>query len=339
MRKKQKHIINGVVPILAMIIVFTFIASRGELENVANALKAVRPFFLLFGLLLICAYWLFEAMILHRLLDSAKEGLSFWKSLRITLAGQFFNGITPFASGGQPAQLYMLHRQNVPLGTGASILTKKFIIYQAALVLYSLVVLLFESKFFLGEIPNFVYLGVIGFIVNALVIACMLMIAFNEKLTKHLVLACSRLLKKRFDTMRIDRMTTKVLGHIDLFHSNMAQTHNGLTTWLIIGFLSMVQLTAFFSIPLIIGYGFHMTHLSIFYMIGAAAFVSMVTAFIPIPGAAIGAEGSFYLIYQIFFPSQMIITALLLWRLYTYYLPLAVGGSVLLFRDKKPVRL
>lgn len=117
----------------------------------------------------------------------------------------------------------------------------------------------------------------------------------------------------------------------------MEETHKGLETWLIVGFLSMIQLTFFFSIPLVIGYGFHMTHLSIFYMIGAAAFVSMVTAFIPIPGAAIGAEGSFYLIYQIFFPSQIIITALLLWRLYTYYLPLVVGGTVLMLGNGKQV--
>ena len=117
----------------------------------------------------------------------------------------------------------------------------------------------------------------------------------------------------------------------------MSETYKGLVTWLIIGFLSMIQLTIFFSIPLVIGYGFHMTHLSIFYMIGAAAFVSMVTAFIPIPGAAIGAEGSFYLIYQIFFPSQIIITALLLWRIYTYYLPLVVGGVVVMFESRKQV--
>ena len=259
------------------------------------------------------------------------------KSLRITLAGQFFNGITPFASGGQPAQLYMLHRQKVPLGTGASVLTKKFIIYQAVLVMYSLLVLVFEAEFFLGQIPNFVYLGSIGFFVNAIVVGSLLMIAYNYKLTKGLVISFSRFFKKRFNNARIELVTYKILRQIELYHAKMGETQSGLMPWLIVGCLSIVQLTIFFSIPLVIGYGFQMTHLSIFYMIGAAAFVSMVTAFIPIPGAAIGAEGSFYLIYQIFFPSQVIITALLLWRLYTYYLPLVVGGTVLMFGDGKQV--
>ncbi len=337
MIKNQKRIINVAFPLAGMAIVIGVVAAKGEFVNIAVALKAIRPFFLLYGVLLICAYWVFEAIILHRLVFHAKEKLSFWKSFKITLAGQFFNGITPFSSGGQPAQLYMLHRQNIPLGTGASVLTKKFIIYQMVLVLYSLIVLVFESKFFLNEIPNFVFLGVIGFIVNAGVVGSLLLIAYNYKVAKGLVLGCSRLLKKRFNAARIEPITIKVLGQIDLFHNKMGETQKGLTTWLIIGFLSMVQLTFFFSIPLVIGYGFHMTHLSIFYMVGAAAFVSMVTAFIPIPGAAIGAEGSFYLIYQIFFPSQIIITALLLWRLYTYYLPLVVGGTVVMFGNGKQV--
>jgi hypothetical protein len=337
MIKNQKHIINVAFPLAGMVIVIGVIAAKGEFYNIAIALKAIRPFFLLFAFLLICIYWLFEAIILHRLLDHAKERLSFWNSLRITLAGQFFNGITPFASGGQPAQLYMLHRQKVPLGTGASVLTKKFIVYQAVLVMYSLLVLVFESKFFLGQVPNFIYLGMIGFLVNAFVVGSLLMIAYNYKFTRGLIIGFSQFLKRRFNALRVEHATDKVLGQIELFHIKMGETHNGLMTWFIVGFLSIVQLTVFFSIPLVIGYGFHMTHLSIFYMIGAAAFVSMVTAFIPIPGAAIGAEGSFYLIYQIFFPSQIIITALLLWRLYTYYLPLVVGGTVLMFGDGKRV--
>lgn len=337
MIKNQKHLINGVFPLVGMVIVIGVIVAKGEFENIAIALKAIRPFFLLYAFLMICTYWLFEAIILHRLLDHANEKLSFWKSLRITLAGQFFNGITPFASGGQPAQLYMLHRQNVPLGIGASVLTKKFIIYQAVLVMYSLLVLVFESEFFIGQIPNFVYLGAIGFFVNVIVVGSLLMVAYNYKFVKGLVMECSQFLKRRFNEARIDLVTNKILRQIELYHSKMGETQNGVMPWLIIGFLSVVQLTIFFSIPLVIGYGFHMTHLSIFYMIGAAAFVAMVTAFIPIPGAAIGAEGTFYLIYQIFFPSQIIITALLLWRLYTYYLPLVVGGTVLMFGDGKQV--
>jgi hypothetical protein len=40
--------------------------------------------------------------------------------------------------------------------------------------MYGLVVLLFESKFFKTYISNFIYLGVIGFLVNLIVTALLL---------------------------------------------------------------------------------------------------------------------------------------------------------------------
>ncbi|MDH8677853.1 lysylphosphatidylglycerol synthase transmembrane domain-containing protein [Fusibacter bizertensis] len=335
MSKNQKRITKCLVPLISFVIVIAVIIVKGEFKNIVEAIRGIRPIFLLLGFFLIGAYWTFEAIILHRLLHHAKERLSFWKTLRITLAGQFFNGITPFASGGQPAQLYMLHRLNVPLGTGASVLTKKFIIYQVALVIYSFIVLIFESRFFLGQIPNFVYLGVVGFVVNFAVIGSLILIGYNYRFTKGLVIKVTKFLKRHFNYQKVNHRSLKFLRQINLFHQQMEENHSGIGTWIIIGFLSMLQLTFFFSIPLVIGYGFHMTHLSIFYMIGAAAFVSMVTAFIPLPGAAIGAEGSFYLVYQIFFPSKIVITALLLWRLFTYYLPLIVGGTVVMIGNDK----
>ncbi len=336
MLKNLKRITKWLIPLISFIIIASVIVIKGELKNIVEAIVDIRPIFLLLGLMLIGAYWIFEAIILHRLLLHAKERLSFWKSLRITLAGQFFNGITPFASGGQPAQLYMLHRLKVPLGTGASVLTKKFIIYQVALVIYSFIVLIFETRFFLGQIPNFVYLGILGFVVNFAVIGSLILIGYNYRFTKGIVIRITRFLKRHFNYKRINHSSLKFLRQMNLFHQQMEETQSGILTWIIIGFLSMLQLTFFFSIPLVIGYGFHMTHLSIFYMIGAAAFVSMVTAFIPLPGAAIGAEGSFYLVYQIFFPSKIVITALLLWRLFTYYLPLVVGGAVVMIGNDKP---
>jgi uncharacterized protein (TIRG00374 family) len=94
---------------------------------------------------LITGYWISEASILRILLKDSAEKLSFKRILSITLAGQFFNGITPFASGGQPAQLYLLHKYKVSVGKGASVLNKKFIAYHAGVVLYGSSLLLFMS--------------------------------------------------------------------------------------------------------------------------------------------------------------------------------------------------
>ena len=64
---------------------------------------------------------------------------------------------------------------------------------------------------------------------------------------------------------------------------------------------------------------------SITTMVAAQVFVTMVSAFVPLPGASGGAEGSFYIFFGMFFKSA-IIPAILLWRIITYYANILVGG-------------
>jgi uncharacterized membrane protein YbhN (UPF0104 family) len=50
-------------------------------------------------------YWLMEAFVVKLLLKGRVDHFSFKNALRIPLVEQLFNSLTPFSSGGQPAQL------------------------------------------------------------------------------------------------------------------------------------------------------------------------------------------------------------------------------------------
>ncbi|MDR2903589.1 MAG: flippase-like domain-containing protein, partial [Clostridiales bacterium] len=54
----------------------------------------------------------------------------------------------------------------------------------------------------------------------------------------------------------------------------------------------------------------------------------MITAFVPIPGAAGAAEGSFYLFFAIFFGESLLLSAVLIWRVITYYSCIAAGTCI-----------
>lgn len=326
MKKNLKHTVKLIFPWLILGFMLTILHVNGQLSDIVKALKTIKPQFLGLSLLLIIAYWISEASILMLLLNRA---VSFKRAFGITLAGQFFNGITPFASGGQPAQLYLLHKNKVALGKGASVLTKKFITYQAALVVYGFAVLIFEARFFKAQISNFLYLGIIGFVVNFTVILLLLASAYRPKFIKKWVIILARVLRKRFKYKSITHRTVLMLKHINEFHDHMRAIKKEKYALCVALLISFVQLTLFFMIPIAIGYGFQLTFSSLLYVIGASAFVAMVTAFIPLPGAALGAEGSFYVVFQLFFPANLIVTTLLLWRIITYYLPIAVGGMVI----------
>lgn len=332
MISKLKRRIKYMIPIFSFIIFAVMLLTNKEKDSLMNAIKELSPLFIIIALFLMLGYWIFEAYILFKLLDHAIRPISFFSALRITLVGQFFNGITPFSSGGQPAQLYMLRKRHIPIGTGASILTLKFIIYQIVLVLYSLFFVVIKAEFFFREIPEFAFMSVIGFVIHIVVILSLLLIVYHYKPTVRFVIGVSLLIQKRWHSKKSRKFFLKLLKHIHHFHEQIRVVRKRKISWLFLGFLSFVQLTLFFSIPLVIGYGFNLSDLSVMNMIGSAAFIAMLTAFIPIPGAALGAEGSFFLVYRIFFPAHLVLTALLIWRVFTYYLPIFVGG-VVAFRE------
>ena len=94
MKKNPKYTIKLVFPWLVLGAILIILYVSGELIDIARALVIIKPQFLGLSLLLIIAYWISEASILMLLLNRA---ISFKRALSITLAGQFFNGITPFA--------------------------------------------------------------------------------------------------------------------------------------------------------------------------------------------------------------------------------------------------
>lgn len=59
-------------------------------------------------------------------------------------------------------------------------------------------------------------------------------------------------------------------------------------------------------------------------MITAQAFVTMVSSFMPLPGGSGAAEGSFYVFFKIFFMENTIKSAILIWRIITYFLNIVI---------------
>lgn len=80
---------------------------------------------------------------------------------------------------------------------------------------------------------------------------------------------------------------------------------------------------------------FGQSGISIIKIISAQAFLSLVMAFVPVPGAGIAAEGGFYLLFNTFFEKEKINMAILFWRIYTFYLPIFIGAIFMIKVNKK----
>ena len=186
---------------------------------------------------LMVVYWVLESTELHLALKRFSPQQAPCDTFRATMIGQFFNCITPFASGGQPMQaLYLIKEQTA------------------------------------------------------------------------------------------QRAAERMQKELEEFYQGFAQIRSDWWGILQMSLLTAVQLTAFFLVPLCIFYAFGMGRADVLLMVCAGAFVLNFTSFIPLPGAAAGAEIGFHTVFGLFFPASVLSLAILLWRLFTFYLPILVGG-------------
>ena len=121
-------------------------------------------------------------------------------------------------------------------------------------------------------------------------------------------------------------MTQKAVANIDAFHDGFRQLMKQKDVLSASIAITLLQLTCMFIIPFCICMALGIQVSSIISMVAASSFVMMISAFIPLPGASGGAEGSFYLLFGIFIMKPALTAvALILWRMITYYLPIVIG--------------
>lgn len=299
-----------------------------SIQALWKMMLGMRPLWILAALGLMVVYWVFESLGLHlavsRFVPTQNPGDTFCA----TMIGQFFNCITPFSSGGQPMQAWYLVKKGVSLSFASCSLLIKFIVYQFVLTIYSALTLLLCFKSFAGRISSIGWLIFVGFGVNLLVITGLLCLGFLRRPTEKVLYGSVSLLKKvkLISEQAASKAKERIQKELMEFYEGFAQIRQDIGGILAMSALTAVQLTAFFLIPLCIFYAFGLGKADVLLMICAGAFVLNFTSFIPLPGAAAGAEIGFHTIFSIFFPTHILSVAILLWRLLTFYLPICVGG-------------
>lgn len=329
--KKISKIITILCIILLPMFLYYLLISDSGAANFFSVFKQLRYRWLVLACFLMLLSWLLESLVLDIMCRFLDNKVKFRMSFKTTMVGQFFNSVTPFATGGQPMQLYYLVQgEKMNTGTASSALMLKFVIYQFILTAYSLVVIIFKFNYFANHILQFAFLALIGFVVNTSVIAMCIIFTQNKKLARRIIYRVLKIFKFFHIVKDIESAEAKAEVEIQKFHEGYLLIRGKKRIWFSAGIITFLQLTAFYLITYCIYRSFELSG-NLVNIVSAQSFVQMVTSFVPIPGASGAAEGSFYLVFQIFFAKEAIAVVVLIWRLITYYSCIVFGGLVMVF--------
>ncbi|MDR1060747.1 MAG: flippase-like domain-containing protein [Clostridiales bacterium] len=311
----------------AMAALVWFAASADGLSGLLRALAGIDGRWFAAALLAAALYWLLEAAVLQTLTLRASGAYRFANSARTGVVGLFYNAVTPFATGGQPMQLYAMSKSGLDVGVAGSILLTKSIIYQTCLTAMAVASVALGSGFFAARVPYFFALVAAGLALNLLAVAAMHALSASGRLSGAVSRFAVSILGKTRLVRRPEKTLAAIQGQLGLFHECSDRFGKSLPATLLAYALTIAQFLAYFSVPFCIYRSFGLSGAPILLMLCAQSIIMMITAFIPSPGASGAAEGSFYVFFSLFFSAASLMPAMLVWRFLTYYLNIIAGGT------------
>lgn len=335
MTKKNKIVL--VIMLMVGLVIFYFSVKQISYHSLMDAIAHLHWSWLVVAFLLMVSSLLLEARVVQVLIRQQLPTYSFWAALRVPLVEQLFNGITPFATGGQPAQLVALLQSGVDAGRATSSLLMKFIVYQAMIVVNFIICLALGFQYVADRIHGMIWLLVFGFIIHFAVIVSLLMIMFWYRLTKKLLKLMMLVLKKVMtNSNRYKQLEQTLNEKVDSFYQESLKLKANKQVLVRISCLTLFQLLIYYVIPYFILLALGVTNANILLVTTLHVLIVMVISLFPIPGGAGGAEYSFSVVFSTFVQQgNRLVVAMFLWRIITYYLGMFSGIIALAFEPKK----
>ena len=308
-RDLRKKIVKGfrfflIISILSITVILIFTTSK----KTGTALKNFSPLYLSLSLIATIFRYLFDILRLMWIVKGLGKRISFLTGFDFTFGANFLGAVTPFQVGGIPLQLYLLKRNNIGYGEGTAVIFTRGLL--SALVFPFIIPFLYGYRSYLS-----------GPIISGLV---KYLIFFYGGITIFLILALfktqwiSKLFKGRF--------VQGVQEFKDTYKVSFKHHFSAITVAYILTIFSLI--TYFIQAPLVLkGLGVSVSFLEASML---QVILTYVLNFVPTPGASGFAEAGAAGIFNKMCPHQLLGIYVVLWRFFTFYFSVIIGGFVII---------
>lgn len=325
---------NTFILIFITIIVMYFVL-KDDFKNIVDLLIKVDLKYIFIAFILFFLSIFFRAYVSFITVNDSKK-YSLKEAIKHNVIIQFFNGITPFSTGGQPMEVYMLRKHGISANKGTMIVLENFIFYQIALVIFGIFAVTYNFIFHI--FPKVVLLKklvLIGFVINTLVAVVIFMISISKKFTTTCMKWFVSILYKVGIVKDRKKMETNLSSRLDEFHECASGLRKRKNLFYIGVIFNIISLGCLYATPLFVIYSMHnFSSLTLLECLTSSAYVLLIGAFVPIPGASGGIEYGFLTFFGNFLSSSVSSAAMLIWRFITYYFGMILGAIAVNF-DKE----
>ena len=336
MKKKKVNIVINIFVILVVLSIVLYFSLKDDYENIINSIFNMDIRFFILAVILFCFYRILVGVSNYNLVRANGERISIFKAIQISFIILFFNGVTPFAGGVQPMQIYYLHNEKIGVTKATNITLQNFIVYQISLILVGIFALL--DNYFFGLFPNnslIKRLVILGFVINLLVLVVTYILSFGKRINKFICNRGISLLARLKFIRNPKEVRDKLNTYLNKFHSKavLLKKKKGIVTLNI--FVNILGIVILYIVPYAVFKGLNVNDVNILESVVSTAYVMTIGSFVPIPGGTGGIEYGFIFFYGHLVKGSILNAAMLVWRFITYYLGIIFGALALACYRKK----
>ena len=151
----------------------------------------------------IAAYILFESLKYAYLLKISTGKWRLKNSVKTMFLGKYYDGITPLGTGGQPFQIYYLHKRQIPAGVATAVPLVKYIVSTFVFGIICAVMLGLTPSYFQSDTAvsnkltlSFMIIAWIALAFNMLTPAVMILLSAFPKVGKKIIVWIVKVLHK-----------------------------------------------------------------------------------------------------------------------------------------------
>lgn len=320
----------GSVLFLCLLIGVTIFAivQNNDMGAVIAAMARADQIWILAGVVTALFFVAAEGSIICYLLHAIDQKVPLLRCISWSFIGFFFSGITPSATGGQPAQLYYMKKAGLPLADSTPILMVVAVLYKFVLAVLGFIIAIFWNKQLGAYFQGYYWLFYLGIGLNAILVAILIWVmvtpicAERTALFLEGLLVRTRLLQPKEERkQRLREAVARYGAVVRFFQENPRKI-------VVATGMTLIQRCSLFFLTWLIYRAMGLEGVSLFWIMVLQATVYIAVDMLPFPGSAGISELVYATVFASVFPGSDLAASMCISRGISFYMVLLVSIGV-----------
>lgn len=326
MKDKKKYIYSIIFFVVLFVLTYWAIFKDNSITEIIDVFKNVNVYYAGIAFILALVFLILPGLYMKKILKYLGYKISGWKGFVYAAIEFYFSGITPSSTGGQPAQMYYMRKDKVPISASSIAVLLITAIYKLVLIVLGIFALIFNAKLIVSNGTVFNIIFAFGMLMNFLIIFGCLFLMFSKKLVKKISKKTVKLLAKLRISKSPEKLLEKIERHLEDYAKGAKYIKENMSLSIRVFILTLIQRVAMFSIGYFVYKALGQNTYSYFDIMFIQVAIALAIDSLPFPGGIGISEVMLTMIYTKIFGEELGLPAMLLTRIVSYYFILLVSG-------------